>query len=911
MPLAANSKLGPYEVKSALGAGGMGEVYRARDSRLNRDVAIKILREGAASADIRSRFEREARAVAALNHPNIIAVYDFGVEAGQQYIVSEFLEGESLRSVLKGKPVPVRRLIGITAQVANGLAAAHSAGIVHRDLKPENIMLAKDGQVKILDFGLARQTREATSSRRGSGEEETVASIADEANRLTSEGLVLGTASYMSPEQALGKEVDHRSDQFSFGLILYELASGKKAFARNSSLETMAAIVRDEPSAVEEHLPVPLKWIIDRCLQKEPEQRYESTRDLHRDLCNLRDHFSEAYASESFVPTASPKPKKSSWMLPALIATFALMAVTLIANLLRSSSQEMGNYRYTRLASDASNAVWAPDGRALAYSGQVDGIGQVFVRYLNSPAPIQLTHGGKSVWPLGWSSDGGHLIIGESTPVLAEPTPDTKIYSLAMVGGEPDYIMDLKCEACDLSPGGRALATLFKQDDGFFGVAISDPLGSPLKKYKPSPFASKELYDQARLAFSADGKNILLCRIGDNGTNEFWRLPYPVGSASPERLNINKSALTAAASGTWMPDGRHLLISVGMNPPGYHLALVEPNSEKLHWLTVGTRSEKDPVPSPDGKSILFFQNNSQGDVVSASLDDGATQMLISTGNVEETPTASANGGRLAWVTDRSGRSEIWIRSPDGSERPAVSAADFPSFRYPFFLNPSLSPDGSRVAYVAWDGLDLRLWISSLSGGAPIKLSNAARAIEIGGSWSPDGSRFTYVKNQNDEMSLMIVKAVGNAAPSTLKEHLEYRLPDWSPTGEWITYRDSKGWSLVSPDGKVTKVLGQIETPHLTFAKSGSLVYGIESGKDKSAPEHATLFSLDTQSLKRRNIKDLGSALVPGSRKGLFSFSLSADGKSLLFSTYQYRSHLWLLQGFRKPDLWSQIKDAFY
>ena len=275
MPLAPNSKLGPYEIKSTLGVGGMGEVYRARDSRLNRDVAIKVLRQdstsgsSAASADLRSRFEREARAVAALNHPNIIAVYDFGVESGQQYIVSELLEGESLRSLLPGsplkaKPLPVRRLIDIAAQIADGLAAAHAAGIVHRDLKPENIMLTKDGRAKILDFGLARHAP-TTSPAIPPGSDET---FVPPTQNLTSAGAVLGTAAYMSPEQALGQETDYRSDQFSFGLILYEMASGKQAFAKPSSIETMAAIVRDEPPAIEEKIPAPLKWIIDRCLHE-------------------------------------------------------------------------------------------------------------------------------------------------------------------------------------------------------------------------------------------------------------------------------------------------------------------------------------------------------------------------------------------------------------------------------------------------------------------------------------------------------------------------------------------------------------------------------------------------------------------------------------------------------------------
>src|SRR5271170_1810334 len=345
MPLTPNSKLGPYEIKSTLGVGGMGEVYRARDSRLNRDVAIKVLREDGASADLRSRFEREARAVAALNHPNIVAVYDFGIEGNQQYIISELLEGESLRSLLHGRPVPVRKLIDIAAQVADGLAAAHAAGVVHRDLKPENIMLAKDGRVKILDFGLARQSRAAASSRKATGEEETVAPPADETKHLTSEGAVLGTASYMSPEQALGKEVDYRSDQFSFGLILHEMASGKQAFARNSSVETMAAIVRDEPSAIEEKIPAPLKWIIDRCLHKEPEQRYESTRDLFHELKNLREHFSEAYSSSGALPAVPSKARPLRWKLLAGITAAGLVIGVLATGLMMPVGQDLTKHR--------------------------------------------------------------------------------------------------------------------------------------------------------------------------------------------------------------------------------------------------------------------------------------------------------------------------------------------------------------------------------------------------------------------------------------------------------------------------------------------------------------------------------------------------------------------------------------
>jgi eukaryotic-like serine/threonine-protein kinase len=395
MPLPANSRLGLYEIKSTLGVGGMGEVYRARDSRLHRDVAIKILREDAASSTERqSRFEREARAVAAFNHPNIVAVYDFGIEDGKQFIVSELVEGESLRSLLS-KPVPVRKLVEISTQVADGLAAAHAAGFVHRDLKPENIMIGKDSRVKILDFGVARQTHAVHVPATASDTDETFVPDSDGAGELTEHGSVIGTASYMSPEQATGRAVDYRSDQFSFGLVAHEMATGKQAFARASGVETMAAIVRDEPPAIEEKVPAPLRWIIDRCLQKEPEQRYESTRDLFRDLQNLRDHLTESYKSGAFAPVMS-QTKGRRWILTGVCTSCVLIA-GLLGYLLRPTGQDIGNLRYTPFASDALGGLWSPDGKAVAYVGTEHGIEQVFLRYLNSPNPVQVTHEKRSV----------------------------------------------------------------------------------------------------------------------------------------------------------------------------------------------------------------------------------------------------------------------------------------------------------------------------------------------------------------------------------------------------------------------------------------------------------------------------------------------------------------------------------
>jgi eukaryotic-like serine/threonine-protein kinase len=906
MPLAANSRLGHYEIKSSLGVGGMGEVYRAHDSRLDRDVAIKVLRsDSAATPDLKARFDREARAVAALNHPNIVAVFDFGVDqlAGveSQYIVSELVDGESLRQVIAGKAVAIRRLVDIAVQVADGLAAAHAAGIVHRDLKPENILLTKDARAKILDFGLARQSAKSVAVK---DSDETFAP--DSKENLTDAGTILGTASYMSPEQAVGKPMDYRSDQFSFGLIVHEMATGKQAFARKSGVETMAAIVRDEPPAIEEKLPAPLRWIIGRCLAKEPEQRYESTRDLYQELKNLREHFSEAYSSSDLLTPVPIKLRTVRWKLLAGVATCALFAGALISYLLKPYGTDLGNYRYTPLASDAGTAVWAPDGTAIAYSGQVNDTGQVFLRYLNSPAPVQLTHGAHSMWPLGWSSDRSHLIIAEDHRY---DSPDIKIYSVATVGGQPDFIMNAQCRVCAVSSDGKALATLVKRDDGYYGVAISDPLGSPLKTYTPEPFASKELYQEAQISFSPDGKSILLCRLGHKAVNEFWRLPYPAGSDAPQRIHINAQAMRMNARGAWMPDNKHILITFATSSPGSHLAIAEAGSNDLRMLTAGTLSESEPIASPDGKTIIFTQDGSRGEVISVSLEDGSTKTLVSTASIETAPTWSATNAKLVWISYRSGHNQIWVRMPDGSERPVVTTADFP-LEIPFFLNPSLAPDGDRVIYPAWNGQGLWLWISSLSGGAPIRLTNAQQEFEYGGAWSPDESRFAYTQVKNSRLSLMIVRTSGNAAPITLNNHVEYFLPDWSPAGDWITYRDSTGWNMVSPDGKTTKSLGKIDTPYLTFSKDSKLLYGIQIAEGEADPDRATLFSLDPRTLNRRVIKELGKAFIPSSPFRPIRFSLAPDGKSLVYSTLKEQHDLWMLQGYRQPGWWDQMTSAF-
>jgi len=355
---------------------------------------------------------------------------------------------------------------------------------------------------------------------------------------------------------------------------------------------------------------------------------------------------------------------------------------------------------------------------------------------------------------------------------------------------------------------------------------------------------------------------------------------------------------------SWMPDSQHLLISTQADASAFpHIAIASLSSGAIYPLTTGTAYEAQGYPSPDGKSILYTQGNGQMDVISVSLADGATTTLISTGRYEMDASWSAAQAKLVWSTNRSGSFQLWMRSPDGSERPVITEADFPDGGA--FGSPSLSPDGERLIF----SRHRRLWISSLSGGSPVRLTSVEPEAEFAGAWSPDGSRFAYLQQQGGKTSVMVTKTTGNAAPVLLKEDVVIALPDWSPRSDWITYRDAKGWNLISPDGKQSKFLGNIKTLNLAFSKEGKLLYGIETGSIE-ADLRATLFSLDPATLQRKTIKELGKDFIPANVANS-RFSLAPDGKSFVYTVWKHRTDLWMLTGYRQPGLWNQIKDAFH
>ncbi|MBV8728876.1 MAG: serine/threonine-protein kinase [Acidobacteriia bacterium] len=364
--VSAGDRVGPYEILSSIGAGGMGEVWKARDTRLERIVALKF-----SQAQLSKRFEHEARAIAGLNHPNIAQIFD----VGDNYLVMEFVEGTALRG-----QEDVRKLLDIAVQIADGLAAAHAAGIVHRDLKPDNILITRDRRVKILDFGLAKRQLD----------------LATEATRtlsLTHPGTVVGTVAYMSPEQARGRELDYRSDQFSFGLILYELATGKRAFRRDSDVETMTAIIRDDVEPLPHALPAPVRWTIERCLSKDPDQRYDSTRDLYRELRQTRDGLSQTLGLPAVTVAAAPR-ARLRWLGAAAVVT-AVAAGALLGGWFQSLRQiATPAWAGVRLGGPvvALAPRVSPDGQMLALLTLVDGQTQVAIMKPDGGSWNVLTH---------------------------------------------------------------------------------------------------------------------------------------------------------------------------------------------------------------------------------------------------------------------------------------------------------------------------------------------------------------------------------------------------------------------------------------------------------------------------------------------------------------------------------------
>src|SRR6202166_4665239 len=421
MALAAGTKLGPYEILAPIGAGGMGEVYRAKDTRLGRDVALKILPESfSREPDRLRRFEQEARAVAALNHPNILAIHDIGQHNGTPFLVSELLEGESLRSALDRGALPQRKTIEYGVQIAQGLAAAHEKGIVHRDLKPENVFVTKDGRIKILDFGLAKLAQKVSAD----SDEVTLTSS------HTAAGVVMGTASYMAPEQVRGEGADPRTDIFAFGAVLYEMLSGVRAFRRDTAAETMTAVLKDDPPELSDPgrmVSSTLERIVRRCLEKSPDQRFQSARDLSFALSALSGTETSGFARAGAAPRRTP-------LLLWLSAALALVAVATVTWFVARRPVPTTRMQFALSVPDEmsiSHMALSRDGSMLVFVSpeESSALPMLFVQRVGSSSVTPLPGTQGASYPF-WSPDGAYVGF----------FANGKLQKMAISGGTPQVL---------------------------------------------------------------------------------------------------------------------------------------------------------------------------------------------------------------------------------------------------------------------------------------------------------------------------------------------------------------------------------------------------------------------------------------------------------------------------------------
>ena len=707
------ARLGDYEIQSLLGAGGMGEVYRARDLRLRRDVAVKVLPSFFSSDKERlRRFEQEAQAAAALNHPNILAVFQMGTFEGAPYLVSELLEGDTLRGQVGKGPMAVRKAIDYGVQIARGLAAAHEKGIVHRDLKPENLFATKDGRIKILDFGLAKLKQP----------ESTHQHTAPTAGEVATEpGMVMGTAGYMSPEQVRGKDVDHRTDIFSFGAILYELLTGKRAFQKTTSADTMSAILNEEPaplSQVVAKIPPALQRTVHRCMEKSPEQRFQSASDLAFAL--------EALSDSAVTPlphVASSAASRRNWRTSALAVVAAVLLIG-------------GVVLWWQMPPAVPSVVAA---RQLTDDGEP--------KLAFSTFPTLLTDGLRVYFAEGMSDSPKVVQVsvtgGQATAVpmrfnYATPddlSPDASALLISPIGEQREWIQPL--------PAGEARSLTFDQGGSprfFSDGRMAFSLGSSLYIANGDGSNRHKLVEvQGGVdtpAISPDGKRIRFNFTDDNLLYSLWGIN--ADGSGLHRLAMPGLPETAQeVGGNWTHDSKYFLFQAEQAGRWDLWALPENGgvfrrSARAVRLTNGPLSYEGPVSSRDGKQIFAVGSKKRGELI--RYDSQGRRFVPYLGGISAVETKASPDGK--WVLYVSyPEHTLWRCRSDGSERVQLT---FPPMMV-FF--PKISPDGTRVVFNGFTtDSGLNVYVLTMKGGTPEKV---VEEIGHGPAWSPDGQSLAY------------------------------------------------------------------------------------------------------------------------------------------------------------------------
>ena len=772
MALTSGTNIGPYEILSPLGAGGMGEVYRARDSRLGREVALKVLPESfSRDADRLRRFEQEARAVAALNHPNILAIHNVGEQDGAPFIVSELLEGRSLRTELENGALSPRKASDYAAQIAQGLAAAHDKGIVHRDLKPENIFLTTEGRVKILDFGLAKLAPNARGAKNES-DGLTLTSSPTEA------GMVMGTAGYMAPEQVRGSGVDSRTDIFAFGAVLYEMISGKRAFRRDTAAETMTAILKDDPPELSEmDYPVSpgLERIVRRCLEKQPEQRFQSAKDLAFALEALSGTTSKSAANVAIAGDVGKMP----W--PAFVAAAAVVGLALgaaIAWYVRPAPAPPPTF--TRVSYHRGEVIrgrFAPDTKTVFYSAKF-GAGSPDTYSIREDYPASTPVGLAGALLLAISRQGQMAVLVRPT-YFAHYEWGGTLATSPLGGTAPRELLENVVDA-DWGPDGNELAIIDRGNDKW---RLQYPIGKVLLEGEGW---------MSDMRVSPDGKQVALFRHPPN-VDDRGDLVLVDRSAQMKTLSSGWESLEGLA---WAPAGKEIWFSAAVSGEQWCIHAVT-LSGKQRTVYCGTAPTRILDIAASGRALVSTEE-SRGTM--SIVEHGSNQERdLSWLSYSWGPRLSRDGSEMLFtdLSEESGNDySVYVRKSDGSPAIRLTGGGYAT---------DISPDGKWAMVILPDDPAQRVQIVPVGPGQ-------GRVLHWDGiqprwsEWFPDGRRILMLASQSGQAEALYLTDVDGSTPKRLS-------PGSAP------------WGAVAPD----------EQSFISVQKGAVVVRSISDGSSKPIP----------------------------------------------------------------------------
>jgi Tol biopolymer transport system component/predicted Ser/Thr protein kinase len=865
-----NRQVHHYQVSSLLGRGGMGEVYRARDTRLERDVALKVLPvEYSTDTERLRRFEQEARTAGKLNHPNIVTVYDVGIHEGAPFIVTELLEGEELRVQLKQGPVGQRRALGYACQIADGLAAAHAKGIVHRDLKPENIFVTFDGRVKILDFGLAK-LKEAPGGRN----QETVQPP------NTTPGLVMGTANYMAPEQVRGHEAEDRSDIFALGVILYEMLCGRRPFSGESAVEVMNSILTEDPPDLAEtnqKVPPALASMVRRCLEKKPEQRFQSASDLSFALATLT-AIASGVAAETLVTPATKR--RVRWMVPgAALIIAALVTAWVLDRIDYWWSNPLASAHFTVLTDFPGmegDAAISRDGKLVTFLSDRAGPFDVWVGYIGTGDFKNLTNGqvadmrNPEVRSLEISDDASFITFWVRTP----EGPTTK-WAVPTLGGAARLYVD--GPELDWSPEGtrRMVYHTSKPGDPIF-VTTPDGVANQIYVAEPGVHCHFPLW-------SPDGKFIYFVRGFPPDEMDIWRVRSTGGQA--ERITRHNSRV---AYPTFLDSRTLLYTSRDDDGSGPWLYGIDVDRRVPHRISFGVERYTSIAADRDGHRLVASVANPDGNIWRVPLSERVN---------EDTDAHRVTLPAVRGLSPRIGPNYMLYLSSKGGDDGVWKLLDgapvelWDGSRGRVLAGPAIAPDGHRIAFTAQKAGRNTLYLMNSDGTGVTELTPSPLDVRGAPSWLPFGDGVTIAVNQPEVKETWLFKVPLDGGPAIPLIRESGTNPVWSPDGRFVVYAGQEvgtrfSLKAVTAEGKPYHI------PEISLSR-GSGRFLFLPGQEKLVVLrgefwHKNFWTIDLKTGIQTQLTNFDSEYL------ISDFDISPNGQEIIFGRLKERSNVILI-----------------